>query len=184
MKLRNMGLYAFALTSLLTFPGCQSSPNPGEKKDVAADTAAVNALRGKYVAAFNANDAAALAALYADDAIVMAENQPAVEGRPAIQSRYEAMFKANTVKIAVTPLETQVAGDWAFDRGNGTVTITPKSGRPVEESDKYLVILKRLPGGLWKVYRETDNSNSPPAGPAAPGKTANKKVAKKAGKKR
>ena len=181
MTLRNVGLCAFALTSVLTFAGCQTTPNAEEKKDVAADLAAVNALRGKFSAAFNSNDAAALAAQYADDAIVMFANQPAVEGRPAIQSLYEAMFRANAVKIALTPLETHLAGDWAYDRGNATTTITPKSGKPVEEPAKYLVVLKRLPGGLWKVYRDINNSNNPP--PAAPAKKASKTV-KKAGKRR
>ena len=153
-----------------------------EKKDAAADTAAITALRGKFSAAFNSNDAAAVAALFADDAIVMPANQPAIEGRPAIQSLFEAIFKANPgIKTAIASLETQVAGDWAYDRGNTTTTITPKSGKPIEESAKYLVVLKRLPGGLWKVDRDIDNSNSPP--PAAPGKKASKKGGKKAGKK-
>ncbi|SPE31495.1 exported hypothetical protein [Candidatus Sulfopaludibacter sp. SbA6] len=182
MTLRNVGLCAFALTSVLTFAGCQTGPKPEDKRDVAADIAAVNALRGKFSVAFNSNDAAALAALFADDAIVMPVNQPAVDGRPAIQSLYEAMFKANAVKVAITSLETQLAGDWAYDRGNATTTITPKSGNPIEESFKYLVVLKRLPGGLWKVYRDIDNSNGPP--PAAPGKKASKKAVKKGGKRK
>jgi uncharacterized protein (TIGR02246 family) len=182
MILRNVGFCAFALSSVLTFAGCQSAPKPGEQKDVAADIAAVNALRGKFSAAFNSNDAGALAALYADDAIVMRANQPAVEGRSAIQSLYEATFKANSVKLAIAPLETQIAGDWAYDRGNATTTITPKSGKPIEQSDKYLVVLKRLPVGLWKVYRDIDNSNNPPLG--APGKKATKKAVKKGSKRR
>jgi uncharacterized protein (TIGR02246 family) len=182
MTLRKIGLSGFALTSVLTFAGCQTAPKADDKKELAADTAAVGALRGKFSAAFNSNDASAVAALFADDAIVMPASQSAVEGRTAIQSLYEAMFKANAAKIAITSLETQVAGDWAYDRGNATVTITPKSGKPVEESSKYLVVLKRLPGGLWKIYRDIDNSNSPP--PAAPGKKAGKKTVRKSGKQR
>ncbi len=65
-----------------------------------------------------------------------------------------------------TPLETQVAGDWAYDRGNYTVTVTPKSGKPMEASAKYLIIVKRQPDGSWKVYREISNSNNPPPGAA------------------
>jgi uncharacterized protein (TIGR02246 family) len=186
MTLRNVGFLALALASTLTFVACQSAPNP-EKKDAAADLAAVNALRGKFTAAFNSNDAGALAALYADDAIVMLPNQPAVEGRTAIQALYDGMFKANAAKIAINPLETQVAGDWAYDRGTATTTITPKSGKGVEESDKYIVVLKRLPGGLWKVYRDISNSNSALPAPTASksaGKTAAKKAPRKAGKRR
>ncbi|MCL5743720.1 MAG: SgcJ/EcaC family oxidoreductase [Acidobacteria bacterium] len=154
----------------LTFAGCQSAPQPEQKTDVAADTTAINALRDKVTAAFNSNDAAALAADYADDAIMMNPNQAAVEGKPAIQAAYEAMFKENAGKIAVTlvntPLETQLAGDWAYDRGSATSTITPKTGKPVEQSGKYLVILKRQTDGSWKIYREISNMNNPPAGVA------------------
>ena len=181
MPVRNVGLCAFALTLLLTVAGCQTAPRP-EGKDAGADLAAVNALRGRFAAAFNSNDAAALAALYAEDAIEMIANQPAVEGRPAIQSLYQAMFNANSVKIAITPLETHLAGDWAYDRGMATTTITPKSFRPTEESAEYLVILRRLPGGLWKVYREIEVSNNPP--PPSPGKKAGRKTVKKTGRKK
>ncbi|HTP31610.1 MAG TPA: SgcJ/EcaC family oxidoreductase [Candidatus Acidoferrales bacterium] len=180
MRLRNIAPRVVALALLLTFTGCENAPKPEETKDLSARIAAVNALRSKYVAAFNANDAAAVAALYADDAIVMPANQAVVEGKPAIRSLYDAMFKANAVKISITPLETQVATDWAYDRGTATTTITPKSGKPIEESGKYLVIVKRQPGDMWQVYREIDNSNSPPPSAAPPGKKA---AAKKAGKK-
>jgi len=166
MTLRNVCVCAFALTSMLTFAGCQTAPKPEEKRDVAADTTAINALRDQFTAAFNSNDAAATAATYTGDAIAMLANQAAVEGKQAIQASYEAMFKGNAVKIALTPLETQVAGDWAYDRGNATITVTPKSGKPIEESSKYLVIAKRQPDGSWKLYRDIDNSNNPPPGAA------------------
>lgn len=170
MTLRNVFACAFALASMLTFAGCQTAPKPEEKMDVAADTAAINALRDKVTAAFNSTDAAALAATYADDAIMMNPNQEPVEGKPAIQASYEAMFKENAgtvaISLALSPLETQVAGDWAYDRGNSTSTITPKSGKPVEQLGKYLVIAKRQTDGSWKLYREMSNMNSPPPGAA------------------
>ena len=168
MKSRIVYLCAFALASLLTFAGCQPAPQPEQKRDVAADTAALNALRDQVIAAFNSHDAAAMAATYADDAVMMNPNQAAVEGKQAIQAAYEGLFKEVQGKIAFTPLETQVAGDWAYDRGNYTVTLTSKSGKPVENSYKYLVIVKRQPDGSWKLHRETGNRNNPP--PSAAGK--------------
>jgi len=168
MTLRNLFSCAVALTLMLTFAGCQTAPTPEPKRDVAADTTAINALRDQVAATYNANDAAALAATYADDAIMMNPNEAAAEGRQAIQASYEAVFKENTSKLTFAPLETQVAGDWAYDRGNATITITPKSGKPMEVSGKYLVIVKRQPDGSWKVYREISNSNEPP--PSAAGK--------------
>jgi uncharacterized protein (TIGR02246 family) len=157
---------------MLTFAGCQTAPQAEPKRDVAADTAAIKALNDKLTAAFNSMDAASMAALYADDAIMMDSNQAAVEGKQAIQAVYEARVKENAGKMTLTAvftlLETQVAGDWAYDRGNYTLTVTPKSGKPTETSGKYLTIYKRQPDGSWKIYRDISNSNNPP--PSAVGK--------------
>ncbi len=162
MTLRNMSLGAFALILMFTFTACQTAPQVQPKSDVAAATKAINALRDQVMTAFNAGDAAAVAATYAEDAIMMNPDQPAAEGRQAIQAAYETLFKESKPKIAFTPLETQVTGDWAYDRGNYTATMTPKSGKPMEMSEKYLVICKLQPDGSWKVFREISNSNAPP----------------------
>ena len=168
MTRRNVFICAVALASILTFAGCQTAPPTAPKTDVAADTAAIKALFDQAVAAWHSNDMTALAATYADDAIMMDPNQAAIEGKQAIQAAYEARSKENAVKVALTPLETQVAGDWAYVRGTLTATVTPKSGKPMEESGKYLFIVKRQPDGSWKVYRDISNSNNPP--PAVAGK--------------
>jgi uncharacterized protein (TIGR02246 family) len=167
MTRRNVLVCAVALASVLAFFGCQTAPAPGQKMDVAADIKAINALNDKLVAAMNSRDAAALAACYADDAVMMDPDQAAVEGKPAIQAAYEARGKEMpkdtvTALQGINPLETQVAGDWAYQRGNYTVTITPKSGKPMEMSYKYLTVYKRQPDGSWKMYRDISNSNNPP----------------------
>jgi len=146
---------------MLTFAGCQTAPTPEPKRDVAADRKAIDALRDQYTIAFNSSDAAATAASFTDDAIVMEANQASVEGKQAIQAMFEAMFKANAVKISLTPAETQVAGDWAYERGAAAITVTPKAGKPIEQSLRYVVILNRQPDGSWKLYRDMGNSSEP-----------------------
>ncbi|MFB3779590.1 MAG: SgcJ/EcaC family oxidoreductase [Bryobacteraceae bacterium] len=161
MRLVNAWSCAFALTSMMTLAGCQTAPQPEPKSDTAADIRAIGALRDKVSAAYNSGDANALAAAYTDDVIVMNANQPAVEGKQAVRAMFETLFKENAVKLVITPLETQVAGDWAYDRGNYALTITPKSGKRIEESGKYLVICKRQPDGSWKLSRDIGNSSEP-----------------------
>ena len=157
--LRNKFLCAVALALMFTFTGCQTAPQPEQKRDAAADIKAINELRSQFATAYNANDAAAAAAYFADDAILMFPNQEAIEGKQAIQAALEDFFKQNAARITHTPLETEVAGDWAYERGNITETVTPKSGKAIERSLKYLVILKRQPDGSWKIHRDMDNSN-------------------------
>ena len=169
MTCRNVCLCAFALTSMLTFAGCQTAPTPEPKRDVAADTAAINALRDQYIAAVNSGDAAAVAATFDDDAVEMPPNQVAGVGKQAIQARLDAMFKEATFKgVPSTVLETQVAGDWAYRRTSSAQTVTPKSGKPMEQLWKGLSIFKRQPDGSWRYYRLISISNNPP--PAAVGK--------------
>jgi uncharacterized protein (TIGR02246 family) len=146
---------------MLTFTGCQTAPKPEAKRDAAADTAGINALRDQFAAAFNANDAAAVAATFTDDAIIMPEHQAAVEGKPAIQAWYAAFFKENAAKIAFTPGEIQLPGDWGYERANYTFTLTQKSGQPISASFKYLVIVKRQADASWKYHRLIVNNNNP-----------------------
>ena len=166
MMFQKMFLGVLTLTSTLTITSCGTAPKPEEKKDEAADMKAINALRSQFIAAFNSNDPAAIAGTYTDDAIVMPANQTAVEGKQAIQAYYAAMFKRNSANIALKVLETRVMGNWAYDRGDSTITVTGKSGKPVEQSSKYLVIVKRQSDGSWKVYRGIDSTNAPPPSPA------------------
>ena len=167
MTRRSVFLCAFALASMLTFAGCQTAPTRESKRDVAADLKAINALSDQYAAAFNSGDVAASVATYADDAILMGPNTPAFEGKQAIQSAHESQFKFYADRniaatLSSTPLETEAAGDWAYQRGNYTNTFTPKSGKPMEDSGKYLSILKRQLDGAWKTYRLMLSRNAPP----------------------
>lgn len=148
-----------ALASMLVLAGCQTAPQPEQKRNVAADIAAINANRNQFAAAYNSNDAEAVAAYFADDAVLMLPDQPALEGKQAVQAALEDFFKQNAANIKHNPLETQVAGDWAYERGNITETVTPKAGKALVRSLKYLVILKHQPDGTWKIHLDMDNSN-------------------------
>ena len=144
---------------MLVLAGCQTAPQPEQKRNVAADIAEINANRDQFAAAHNSNDAKAVAAYFAGDAVLSLPDQPALEDKKAVQTALEDFFRQNAAKIKHDPLETQVAGDWAYERGNITETVTPKAGKPIEQSVKYLVILKRQPDGSWKIHRDMDNSN-------------------------
>lgn len=144
---------------MLAFAGCQTASQLEQEGDVATDIQAINALRDQFATAYNSSDAAAAAACFADDVVLMLPDRPALEGKQAIQAALEDFFKQNAAKMVHIPLETQVAGDWAYDRGNITETVTPKAGKPIERPVKYLVILKRQPDGSWKIHRDMDNSD-------------------------
>ena len=143
-------------------------PDPAaEAAKQAEDVAAIKRLNDDRKAASDAGDASTHAALYTDDAILMPPNRPAVVGREALLARWEAMYERHaasrfTRKFTEEVLEVEVAGDWAFMRTAGTVTLTPKAGgEPIEYSGKTLAILKRQPDGAWKCYRTMGHTDRP-----------------------
>ena len=148
-----------ALTSVtLLLAGC--SPRRGA--DSQTVTAAVNAISTRYSSALNAGDLDSWLSLWTDDGIQLPPGEPPVVGKDQIRARNQGLLDEFTVNLSSTSAEVGVAGDWAFDRGAYTATLTPKGGgRTIPIDGKYLTILKRQPDGSWKIYRDIFNSNGP-----------------------
>jgi uncharacterized protein (TIGR02246 family) len=116
-------------------------------------------------AAFNAHDAAALASLYAESAILMPPNEPAVSGRPAIQAWFEEVLsRLRSVRILVT--ESMIEGDQAFQAGTFTSSAhADAASSSVEEqgatqAGKYVLFLKKQAGD-WKIEYDIWNLDQP-----------------------
>lgn len=154
-----------AALALLLSVGCQQGPPPAPPQNRAAELEKINQLRDQFAAAYSSGEAEAVAALYTADAVVLPSNSPAAEGQQAILELYKRQLSQGPAKIRIASQETELAGDWAYDRGSVTITLTPKGAKgPVEIPARYLVILRRQPDGSWKVYRDIDNTSEPPAG--------------------
>ena len=129
------------------------------------DIAAIRSALDEEMAASKAGDAAAFAACYTDDAVLMPPNEPAVVGKQAIQSCAQAIFDQFTEEGTAQTVEVEVTGDWGFTRLNFTMTLTPKAGgEAIEDNGKWLQIWRRQPDGSWKIYREIYNSDKPVPG--------------------
>ena len=130
----------------------------------AGGDAAIRAVADQYVKATLAGDAKAIAALYTDDAVEMPPNAPLIKGKAAVEQYYVQQFAAGKIsKFSLTHLETRATGDSGYDIGTFTQTIGPAKGAPMNDSGKYVVILKRV-GGAWKVSNAIYNSDNPPPG--------------------
>lgn len=157
--LRDMWLCAFALASVVIFAGSKTATHRVKESDTAADIQAINGLREQFGAAYSSHDAAAVAACFADDAVLIFPNHPDIECRQAVQAKLEAYFRESPTAIKHTPLKTHVARDWAIERGNSIEIVTPKFGKTIENSIKCLVTLKSGHDSSWKVYRDMSNKN-------------------------
>ena len=121
-----------------------------------------------YRAAMKARDAAKVVELYTEDAVEMPPNHKAIKGRANIRKYYEEQFKgtmAQASDLTLQHLESRVAGDVGYDVGRYTQKITPKGGKPMDDSGNYVVILHQS-GGQWRVAYAIYNSDLPPPGPA------------------
>ena len=132
-------------------------PNvPSETKEAEA----IRRLTDEAVAALNRGDVEAGVALHASDAHVLAPLRPAEIGSAAIRASLESLFKQYSVCESRTLEEVQVHGNWAFTRGSYRSVLTPKhAGLAVEESGKYVEILRQDATGAWKYFRSIWNSD-------------------------
>lgn len=150
----------------IAFLACQPASPPEQAAATPPDPAPINALRDQYAAMYNSGDVSAIGNLYTDDAVVMNNQQPAASGKPAIQQSAEALVQQFTVNISISPADTQIAGDLAYEHGSFTMSLTPKAGgAAMQNTGNYIVVLKRGADGSWKLHREIGNSNQPPAMP-------------------
>jgi uncharacterized protein (TIGR02246 family) len=119
---------------------------------------ALNKLAADWAAAFNARDAAKIALLYADDAVVMPPNKPMVKGRANIETHFKGEIQQGPTNFQLNPFESAISGSQAFEAGTSTVTL------PGGETDrgKYLVVLKRV-GNDWKIAYDIYNGDAPSA---------------------
>lgn len=118
---------------------------------LADDTAAIEGQADAFEAAFNAGDAAAVAALYTEDAVALPPDGPFVRGRDAIQAMWQGAIDGGLGNLALMPEEIQVTGDtaWEMSTLSGTLGDEPVQG-------KYIVVWKKN-GEDWLLHRDIWN---------------------------
>jgi uncharacterized protein (TIGR02246 family) len=152
--------FVFLVLQLFVILGCGKQNDVG---DVEADISAINNNIEQYTSCMNAGDLDQWISLWADDAIQMAPDAPAVMGKEQIRAKYESIFPLFIFKMTITNEEVKIGGDLAVSHGNYIVSMTPKAGGETIVIDgKYLSIEERQADGSWKIIRSCFNDNSPP----------------------
>jgi uncharacterized protein (TIGR02246 family) len=143
--------HLLALALLLS--SCAPTPAPEAAAPAVIDATAVRqSVESAYAAAVASGDAAAVAALYTDDAVVRNPQGLRLEGKQQIQDAYQASFDQGAATITITPSSALAVGDAVVVEGTYAYTITPEGGQPIESRGEYLAVNKQI-DGEWKIIR-------------------------------
>lgn len=147
--------------------GCKPAANPADTTAVAAmpaqasaaDIIAIRDASKAWYGHYNAHHPDSVAALYADDAVLMMPGAPAARGRDAIKAAYEkdiaASEKSGISDNQGKDSEVSVSGDIGWE--SNTYTLTDKAGKQIE-AGKYVTVFARK-DGKWMIVRDIWNSN-------------------------
>ena len=158
MRTRALGLLAAAAV----IGGCQQE---AETVDTAQVEAQIREAETKWNQAYAKRDAAAIAAMYADDAALASPDSDLADGKDEIgkslsevagDRNFRLEFKADRVQVAES-------GDLAYTRGRYTMTVTdPRTNGPFISKGNYLTVWKKQADGSWKAVEDFATTGAPP----------------------
>lgn len=128
------------------------------KPDMAAVKAEIQALENAWAAATNAGDVNALMALYADDAVSMANNAPSLVGKAAIQKDNETNLAKRPEGSTISFETTEVFGDDQVVTEIGKSVMKDATGK-VTSTGKYIAIFEKR-DGKYICIREIYNDDA------------------------
>ncbi len=137
-------------------PPPEGVPAPPPHAHRPAEEGTMKELAAAYTQAFNAGDAAAVAALYTEDSFLSLANQSTVTGRAEIRARFTEYFAAGQSTIEIHDVRTVDTGNgWAIDAG--WITVTPAGAQASRGT--YVLLVQQQPDGSWKIHRALNNLN-------------------------
>ncbi len=123
---------------------------------------AVQDTNREFMEAVRRGDPASLAALYTEDATLLAPNVEPIRGRQGIQAFMGTLMEMGLRGMNLETVDVEYLGDVAHEVGNYTLKIEPEGGEAVTDKGKYLVVWKRERDGPWMLAVDIWNTNSPP----------------------
>jgi uncharacterized protein (TIGR02246 family) len=145
---RRIALVALAMCATLTLPA--SGQTGGTRAEIEKMTQA-------WQKAFNAGDAAGVAALYSTDGKLMAPGAEPVTGRDGIKTALEAAIKQGG-KMTITTEEVTASGNTALETGKWVASSA--DGKHLDHGP--FATFYKKEGGSWKLYRDIWNSSMAP----------------------
>jgi uncharacterized protein (TIGR02246 family) len=128
---------------------------------VAEGRTEVDAANRRFMEAFERGDAASVAALYTEDAVVLPPDGPMISGRAEIEEFWRGLMAAGARGVDLVTLRLAGSADVLHEVGRATITIRPESGEANILTVKYVVVWERAADG--GVALAVDTWNGEPA---------------------
>lgn len=169
MKKTNFYLTSLAFVALFTF-GCENAEK--ESTEVAVDQIAatqatdmgvikaeIQTLENAWAEAQNTGNVDGLMAMYADDAVSMGDNKPAVMGKEALRKDMEENIASKPKGNMISFETTDVFGNDNQVTETGISTTKDASGKVIE-TGKYMAIWEKR-NGKYVCIRDIYNLDAP-----------------------
>jgi ketosteroid isomerase-like protein len=132
------------------------------------DSTAIVAAARAFSAAYMRGDAAAMAAMYTEDAAIFPEGTAAIEGRPAIERYWTLPAGRRVTNHVLTPDHIELHDGLALDYGRFTATSEVNGRASGPGFGKYVVVWRKGDDGRWRMQLDMWNRAPNPSGaPAA-----------------
>jgi uncharacterized protein (TIGR02246 family) len=159
MKIRLLALVGLVISfALPNFAQQTNAPDPQLRQRLVA-------LIKKHTDALDKNDAAAVAAVFTEDGILVTPDGP-ISGRESIEKYYAGVFKQVQLSNNLAPVDDDsphiigTAGNEMWATGKWSATVKGQNFGPVEAKGYWSVIRE---GDDWKIRMLTFNQTPAPA---------------------
>lgn len=149
---------------VLLITGCMASSS---NMATTASMDAENYIRSagpRFIRAFNAGDAAAVTAFYADDAVFLAPNADIVVGTTAIRGAQSSFLTSMHPTLSFTPDRIVQSCDLAYEYGHYSMQMAPSGGNAMNDKGSYVTVWRRMANGDWKIAADSVATSMPMPG--------------------
>ncbi|HRO11632.1 SgcJ/EcaC family oxidoreductase [Amaricoccus sp.] len=131
---------------------------------VQADDGPIVAAQALWEQAFATGDGARAAEMaFTEDARLLPDGAPIVEGRDAIADYWQQAFDAGFRDLELGLVAVDMVGDdTMIETGTWSVTVPTEGGGAATAGGKALVVWKKQADGVWRMAQDMWNMDAPP----------------------
>jgi uncharacterized protein (TIGR02246 family) len=159
-----ISIYVFAVLMFTSFTFFACTGKQEQPLDLEQVRKAIEETNAKWAEAFNQGDAAAVAALYTDNAVLMPPNNEMIQGREGIQQFWNGAMQMGMTDVTLTTVDLEGSGNLAYEIAKYSLTIQPEGQEVMKDVGKYIVVWKRQEDGTWKIQADIWNTSMPVPG--------------------